>query len=177
MEAWRAVWTAPPREPAGAWRAGHLYVDASCKQPKLASIRTVGWAVVDGRGHARGGVLPPGSTVALGEARAIVEAYEQCEADSVIWSDCQAAVKLWRRCQRPSAKRYAGALQEVLPAFVEARRRMPGVLVFWIPSHLTCAEFEAKGHPRHAWSGNNAADEAAKERASVAIAPDYVFVS
>ena len=40
------------------------------------------------------------------------------------------------------------------------------------PSHLTCAEFEAKGHPRHAWSGNNAADEAAKERASVAIAPD-----
>ena len=107
-----------------------MYVDASCKQPKLASIRTVGWAVVDGRGHARGGVLPPGSTVALGEARAIVEAYEQCEAGSVIWSDCQAAVKLWRRCQRPCAKRYAGALQEVLPAFVEARRRMPGVRVF-----------------------------------------------
>ena len=42
----------------------------------------------------------------------------------------------------------------------------------WIPSHLTCAEFESKGHPRHAWSGNNAADEAAKERANVAIAPD-----
>ena len=58
-----------------------------------------------------------------------MEAYEQCEADSVIWSDCQAAVKLWRRCQRPCAKRYAGALQEVLPAFVEARRPMPGVLV------------------------------------------------
>ena len=93
VEAWRAAWTAPPQEPASAWRAGHLYVDASCKQPKLAIIRTVGWAVVDGRGHARGGVLPPGSTVALGEARAIVEAYEQCEAGSVIWSDCQAAVK------------------------------------------------------------------------------------
>ncbi len=42
----------------------------------------------------------------------------------------------------------------------------------WIPSHLTCAEFEALGHPRHAWSGNNAADEAAKERANVAIAPE-----
>ncbi len=49
---------------------------------------------------------------------------------------------------------------------------MPGVMVSWIPSHLTCAEFEAKGHPRHAWSGNNAADEAAKERANMAIAPD-----
>ena len=32
------------------------------------------WAVVDGKGHTRGCVLPPDSTVALGEARAIVEA-------------------------------------------------------------------------------------------------------
>ena len=85
VEEWRSAWTAPPREPASAWRAGHLYVDASCKQPKLASIRTVGWAVVDGKGHTRGGVLPPGSTVALGEARAILEAYEQCETGSVIY--------------------------------------------------------------------------------------------
>ena len=172
VEAWREAWTAPPQEPAAVWKAEHLYVDASCRQPKLSSIRTVGWAVVDGKGHTRGGVLPPGSTVALGESRAIIEAYGHCEAGSVIWSDCQAAVKLWRSCQRPSAKRYAGALLEVLPAFAEAKRRMPGVQVFWVPSHLTCAEFEAKGHPRHAWSGNNAADEAAKERARVAIAPD-----
>jgi hypothetical protein len=172
VEAWREAWTAPPQEPAAVWKAEHLYVDASCKQPKLSSIRTVGWAVVDGKGHTRGGVLPPGSTVALGESRAIIEAYAHCEANSVIWSDCQAAVKLWRSCQRPSAKRYAGALLEVLPAFAEAKRRLPGVQVFWVPSHLTCAEFEAKGHPRHAWCGNNAADEAAKLRARLAIAPD-----
>ena len=152
-----------------------MYVDASCKQPKLASIRTVGWAVVDNRGHARGGVLPLGSTVALGEARAIIEAYEQCEEEAVIWSDCQAAVKLWRRCLRPGAKRYAGALQEVLPLFLEARRRLPGVQVRWIPNHLTCEEFEGRGLPRHAWSGNNAADEAAKERASICDAPDRLL--
>ena len=81
-------------------------------------------------------------------------------------------MKLWKRCLRPSAKRYAGALQEILPAFVAARKRMPWVMVCWVPSHLTCAEFEAKGYPRHAWSGNNAADAAAKERAEVAIVPE-----
>ena len=34
----------------------------------------------------------------------------------------------------------------------------------WIPSHLTSAEFEARGFPAHAWKGNNDADEAAKAR-------------
>ena len=110
MAAWRAEWKAPPDEPVLAWKARNLYVDASCQHPKLASVRTVGWAVVNGAGRTRGGVLPPGSTVALGEATAIVEAYVHCEPRAVIWSDCQAAVKLWRRCLRPGAKRYAGAL-------------------------------------------------------------------
>ena len=94
VEAWRADWRAPPAEPVAGWRARHLYVDASCRHPKLASVRTVGWAVVDGRGNVRGGVLPPGSTVAKGETLAIIEAYQHCEDKATIWSDCQAAVKL-----------------------------------------------------------------------------------
>ena len=94
-----------------------MYVDASCRFPKLASVRTVGWAVVDSFGHGRGGVLSPGSSVANGEAFAIVEAYKHCEAQTVIWSDCQVAVKLWKRCLKAGAKRYAGALQKVLPFF------------------------------------------------------------
>ena len=147
-----------------------MYVDASCRHPKLASVRTVGWAVVDSCGHERGGVLPPGSTVAYGEALAIVEAYHQCEGNTVIWSDCQAAVKLWRRCLRAGAKRYAGALQGVLPIFQAARRRLPGVQVMWIPSHLTKEEFVgAWGIGLHAWAGNQAADEAAKQRAGIGL--------
>ena len=55
--------------------------------------------------------------LAYGEALAIVEAYHQCEGNTVIWSDCQAAVKLWRRCLRAGAKRYAGALQLGSPPF------------------------------------------------------------
>ena len=76
VEVWRADWLAPPAEPVAGWRARQLNVDASCRHPKLASIRTVGGAVVDGRGNVRGGVLPPGSTVAKGEALAIIEAYQ-----------------------------------------------------------------------------------------------------
>ena len=92
-----------------------------------------------------------------------------CEEGAVIWSDCQAAVKLWRRCLRPGAKRYAGALQEVLPLFQAVRRRLPDVQVQWIPSHLSQEEFVGKGLPQHAWAGNNAADEAAKERAGICV--------
>ena len=121
--------------------ARNLYADASARHPKLSNVRTVGWAVVDGYGNARGGVLPPGSSVAQGETLAIIEAYQHCEGAATIWSHCQAAVKLWRRCLTPGVNRYAGALQNLVPRLQEVRRRMPAVQVLWIPSDKSEEEF------------------------------------
>ena len=96
---------------------------------------------------------------------AIIVAHQHCEDKATIWSDCQAAVKLWRRCLKPGAKRYVGALQEMLPFLQAAKRRLPGVQVVWIPSHLSVEEFVGAGMPQHAWAGNDAADVAGKQRA------------
>ncbi len=171
VEGWRADWVPPPEEVMDHWSAQHLFVDASAKYPKFASIRTVGWAITDGELHARGGVLPPGANVAWGECLAVVEAYNHCRETTTIWSDCQAAVKLWRRCQKVSAKRYAGGLQALLPALQRARKHQPAVRVEWIPSHKSQEEFVGLGHPLEAWYGNEAADKAAKERAAKCVAP------
>jgi hypothetical protein len=48
--------------------------------------------------------------------------------------------------------------------------------VQWIPSHLTQAEFEAKGFPVHAWKGNHDADEAAKARTHCGRVSDAMVV-
>ena len=50
---------------------------------------------------------------------------------------------------------------------------MPGVQVVWIPNHLTKEEFVgAWGIGLHAWAGNQAADEAAKQRAGSGLVPE-----
>ena len=85
--------------------------------------------------------------MAKGETLAIIEAYQHCEGAATIWSDCQAAVKLWRRCLKPGVKRYAGALQSLVPLLQEVRRRMPAVQVLWIPSHTSEEEFTRAGLP------------------------------
>ena len=77
------------------------------------------------------------------------------------------------RCLRAGAKRYTGALLGVLPLLQAARKRLPGVQVVWIPSHLTKEEFVGSwGIGLHAWAGNQAADEAARRRASIGLAPE-----
>ena len=102
--------------------------------------------------------MPPGTSVAWGEAWAIVEAYRQAQPAAVVWSDCEGAVKVWARCLRPGAARYAGALQGLLPKLAECRKRIPSVQVQWVPSHLTLEEAKAKGIPEHVWRGNDRAD-------------------
>ncbi len=151
-----------------------MYVDASSQYPRLSSVRTVGWAVADGQGNVCGGELPPGTSAAQGETLAIIEAYQQCEGTATIWSDCRAAVKLWRRCLKPGVKRYAGALHSLVPLLQDARRLLPAVQVMWIPSHKSEAEFTQAGYPRHAWAGSSVADQAAKQKARVGLAPEHL---
>lgn len=174
VKRWIADWVPPPREEVRAWRARHLYVDASARYPKLTAIRTVGWVVTDGKGQARGGVLQPGTSVGWGETFAIIEAYAHCESRSIIWSDCQAATKLWRRCLQGGASRYAGALQALVPELRRARELLPQVQVVWIPSHKTCEEFVALGRTAEVWQGNEVADREAKARAALCVAPPVV---
>ena len=174
VQGWVADWIAPGPEPLGEATAMHLYVDASALYPRLSKIRTVGWAVVAGEASERGGVLPPGTSVAWGEAWAIVEAYRQARQAAVIWSDCEGAVKVWARCLRPDAARYAGALQGLLPKLADCRKKNPTVQVQWVPSHLTLEEAKAKGIPEHVWRGNDKADRVAKARAMKAAAPHGV---
>ncbi len=128
-------------------------------------------AVVGREGQEFGGVLPPGTSVAKGEFFAILQAYRVAEASATICSDCLGAVRLWRRCLKPSASRYAGALQDLLPAVAQARRQKEGVQVIWMPSHRTREEAEHRGIPQHAWEGNNRADALANKMGLVAAAP------
>ena len=174
VEGWRADWLPPPREVQVPWTAKNLYVDASALFPKLPSIRTVGWAVVDGKNHARGGVLPPGSSVAWGETFALLEAYVHCDRGATIWSDCQAATKLWWRCHSSAVKRYAGALQALVPDLRRAREARPDVRVVWVPSHRELSELQAEGYSAETWAGNNHADREAKKWAAVCVAPAAV---
>ena len=51
---------------------------------------------------------------------------------------------------------------------------MPGVQVLWIPSQKSEEEFTRAGLPRHAWAGNNVADQAAMLRARVGLVPDDI---
>jgi hypothetical protein len=168
---WRADWIPPPQPQQERWTAQHLFVDASARHPRLRSIRTVGWAVVDGQGHATGGVLPPGTSVAWGETWALIESYAHCEERTIIWSDCQGATRLWQRCLKAGASRYAGALQALVPELRRARERLPLVQVVWIPSHLSGESFAATGYPEQVRLGNEAADREAKRWGACGLAP------
>jgi hypothetical protein len=102
LRAWQDGWrsfTHSSREGT----SGEIWTDASSFYPRDGALRVVGWAVVawlaGGWAFIRG-TMPPGTTVAEGEARAIQAALDRLEPRGIITSDCWAAVCLWLRAAR-----------------------------------------------------------------------------
>ena len=90
QESWRSF-----THSLGAWTSNKIWTDASSFYPRDGALRVVGWACVawlqGGWAFIRG-TMPPGTTVAQGEARAIQVALDRLEPGGVIASDFWAAV-------------------------------------------------------------------------------------
>ena len=93
VQSWRSF-----THSSGEWTASKIWTDASSFYPRDGALRVVGWACVawlaGGWVFIRG-TMPPGTTVAQGEARAIQVGLDRLEPGGVIASDCWAAVCLW----------------------------------------------------------------------------------
>ena len=102
LKAWQESWRGFEQS-SGDWKASKIWTDASSFYPKDAALRVVGWAVVawlaGGWAFVRG-TMPPGTTVAQGEARAIQVALDRLDPGGTIASDCWAAVCLWLKAGR-----------------------------------------------------------------------------
>ncbi len=99
-----------------------------------------GWAFIRG-------TLPPGTTVAQGEAHAIQ--VDRLEPGGMIASDCWAAVCLWLRAawRQPDKGEPMWDYQHAYE--VHPRQRDSGVK--WIPAHKTFEEAITKIGPSTAW--------------------------
>jgi hypothetical protein len=102
---WRDNWESFTHS-SGAWTSNKIWTDASSFYPRDGALRVVGWACVawlpGGWAFIRG-TMPPGTTVAQGDARAIQEALGRLDPGGVIASDCWAAVCLWLKADRHKA--------------------------------------------------------------------------
>ena len=82
--------------------------------------------------------MPPGTTVAQGEARAIQVALDRLEPGGVIASDCWAAVCLWLKAawRKPDDGTPRWDYQKAY----EQHQRQQDSEVKWIPAHRTFQE-------------------------------------
>jgi hypothetical protein len=162
LKAWRENWRSFEQS-SGDWKAHMIWTDASSFYPKDAALRVVGWAVVawgaEGWVFVRG-TMPPGTTVAQGEARAIQVALDRLEPGGTIASDCWAAVCLWLRARRGRCDR-GEPMWDYQRAF-ELHPRLQDAKVKWIPAHKTFQEAVEGGMSYEDWSGNGMADAFAK---------------
>ncbi len=123
----------------------------------------VGWACV---AWLAGGwvfirrTMPPGTTVAQGEARAIQVGLDRLEPGGVIASDCWAAVCLWLKAARRKPDD-GGPMWEYQQAF-EQHQKQQDSEVKWIPAHRTFQEAVECGMSYEDWAGNGMADSIAK---------------
>ena len=89
LRAWQESWSSFEHS-SGDWKAEKIWTDASSFYPRDGALRVVGWAVVawlaEGWVFVRG-TMPPGTTVAQGEARAIQVALDRLEPGGTIASD------------------------------------------------------------------------------------------
>ena len=162
LKEWQENWEGFEQS-SGEWKASMIWTDASSFYPKDAALRVVGWAVVawceEGWAYVRG-TMPPGTTVAQGEARAIQVALDRLEPGGIIASDCWAAVCLWLRAKRGRGDR-GEPMWNFQQAF-ELHPRLQDSTVKWIPAHKTFQEAVEAGMSYEDWSGNGMADGFAK---------------
>ena len=122
-------------------------------------LRVVSWSAVVGRVHEgklivlgkASGRLPPGSSIAQGEARALVFVLGKVEASSRVISDSKAAIS------QAEAKVFRPSMHPIWDHQFHRR----GLLVMeWIKSHQTCEDYLAAHGPSHQWKWeiNNEAD-------------------
>jgi hypothetical protein len=162
LKAWQGNWRGFEQS-SGDWKASMIWTDASSFYPKDAALRVVGWAVVAWRAEGWAfvrGTMPPGTTVAQGEARAIQVALDRLEPGGTIASDCWAAVCLWLRARRGRGDR-GEPMWDYQRAF-ELHPRLQDATVKWIPAHKTFQEAVEGGMSYEDWSGNGMADCFAK---------------
>ncbi len=102
LRAWQESWSSFTHS-SGEWTSNKSWTDASSFFPRDGALRVVGWACVAWLAHGWAfirGTLPPGTTVAQGEAHAIQVALDRLEPGGMIALDCWAAVCLLLRAAR-----------------------------------------------------------------------------
>ena len=137
---WRDNWGSFTHS-SGAWTSNKIWTDASSFFPRDGALRVVGWTCVawlpGGWAFIRG-TMPPGTTVAQGEARAIQVALDRLDPGGVIASDCWAAVCPWLKADRHKADDCT-PLWDYQRAYEQHPRHQDSV-VKWIPAHRTFQE-------------------------------------
>ena len=169
LERWSNQWS-PMYHQSGDWKASRIFTDASSHFPKDARLRVVGWAAVawtklpgevSERWHCMCGTLPPGSTVAQGEAIAVVQALARAAAGGTILTDCWGVQCLWEKA-RAGAVDDGGPLFQHQKAFHGAHMAGTEVEVQWLPAHRSFEECCREGLSFQDWVGNGMADALAK---------------
>ena len=106
------------------------------------------------------GTLPPGSSVAQGEAKAVEVALSRLAANGTAVTDCWGVQRLWVKAGR-------GALDDGGPLFVyqrafAQRRQQLECDVRWVPAHRSAGACLRDGLSLADWTGNGVADSLAK---------------
>ncbi len=175
LQAWRAQWRAWTLD-EGHWTAPVFYTDASSFFPRDAQLRVVGWAAVahmpDDTWNLLCGVLPPGSTVAQGEAHAVAAVLRRLQHGGQVVTDCWAVAQVWQKAR--AHKEDDGApLWKFQEAFREAQVNQQAQ-IRWIPSHKSFGEALRYGLSPEDWAGNGLADAVAKWAARQSSPPAHL---
>ena len=129
LKAWQGSWSSFMHS-SGDWKANKIWTDASSFYPRDGALRVVGWAVVawlaGGWVFIRG-TMPPGTTVAQGEARAIQVALDRLEPGKAAPKpDAASLVKAFETKELSSVRR-AQALQQLATAEADLEEAIAGL--------------------------------------------------
>ncbi len=175
--------------PIGAPGRGRLpfmvYTDGSAMHPKDVHLRVAGWSIAwrdeDGTWTSTGGRCPGQQSAARAEIEALVQVCRLASAPCIITSDCKGAVLGFRAVLNAVQNGHSlpkhlakDSCADLWQALFVALKGAPRMAIRWMPAHCTKEELCARGGSEEDWTGNDEADQRAKQEARQCAPPEWL---